>query len=892
MEEKRNEHTRRPRKKQKTWRRVLKGFFLSVFTLFLVGTCTAAMFAGIFLKYVETTVMPNVDVRAEDYTMKISSVVYYQDKESGEWTELQKVYGTENRIWVDFDQMPEHLWQAVVAIEDERFFQHEGVDWWRTGGAVVNMFVGMKNTFGGSTITQQLLKNITEDNDPYVNRKIREICRALEFEKNYTKEQILELYLNTIYLGQGCYGVQTAAEFYFGKDVSELSVAECASLIAITNNPSMYGPMYDIEITVTNSDGKKEVKTPRQLNKERQTNVLNKMGEVGRDGTKEDGFEPFLTEAEVKAAKAEILKFSDGSTSVDDIIAKANSGIPVNNWFVEQVIKDVAKDLAELKDVSIAAAQTMLNNGGYQIYTTMDYDIQKILESVYENRENLDVTSKQGEPLQSGMTVMDPYTGNVVGMVGCVGEKEGNLWTNYAVEKFQVGSSIKPLTCYAPALELGAITPATTFDNWPVRLYTSAENENGTPWPKNSPNTYTGWTTIAEGVRRSINTIAVQTVEALGCPEAFAFATEKLGLGLVAADMDVSPLGMGGLTHGLSTEEMAAAYSTFVNSGIYNSPKLYLEVKDANGETVLTNEGTTHVAMKETTAHFMNEMLKTAVNSGTGTAARISGMTVAGKTGTTNDNRARYFVGYTPYYVGAVWTGYRTNEKISYNGNPAITMWKLAMEQIHAELENKDFVKPSTGLEKVTICRDSGLLCSDACHADVRGDRALQVTVATGTAPTETCAMHVFRDYCTEGQCLATENCLPETIIQAGFLDYMRPEYFKEDGTRITCEDEVAILYYQEKAIGLHPDILEDGTEVYPEVIGCPVHVEYVPPIIVDPEDPFWEMPDPSDPDYDAEFWEGILGFEPDDNTPSEPQEPETDEPAQSLWDTLWNNLA
>ena len=185
-------------------------------------------------------------MNADDYTMNLSSIIYYQDKESGEWVEYQTVYGDENRIWVDFDQMPAALWQAAVAIEDHRFFEHEGVDWKRTLGATVNFFTQSQDTFGGSTLTQQVLKNMTQDNGNTVNRKVREIFRALEFEKNYTKEEILEYYLNTIYLGQGCYGVQTAAEFYFGKDVSELDVAECASLIAITNNPSIYGPMSTI----------------------------------------------------------------------------------------------------------------------------------------------------------------------------------------------------------------------------------------------------------------------------------------------------------------------------------------------------------------------------------------------------------------------------------------------------------------------------------------------------------------------------------------------------------------------------------------------------------------------------------------------------------------------
>ena len=342
--------SRRGEPRQRKRRGSIAGKIFGVFgTLVLIGICTAVMLAVIFMKYVETTVIPNVEVRAEDYSMQLRSIIYYQDKETGEWVEYQAIHGEQNRILVDFDQMPGALWQAAVAVEDKRFFEHEGVDWRRTGGAVVNMFIGMKDTFGGSTITQQLLKNMTEDNKPYVNRKIREIFRALEFEKNYTKEQILELYLNTIALGKGCYGVQTAAEYYFGKDVSELSVAECACLIAITNNPSMYGPMSTV--VVTKEDGTKV--TAREKNKERQEMILDLMAdpEVGLC---------YLTQEEADAAKKEVLHFTDGSTSADDIVNEATGGIKINSWFVDQVILDVSKDLAEELHMSVKGARLKL----------------------------------------------------------------------------------------------------------------------------------------------------------------------------------------------------------------------------------------------------------------------------------------------------------------------------------------------------------------------------------------------------------------------------------------------------------------------------------------------------------------------------------------------------
>lgn len=866
MEQENRRPARQPVREKKSKGGTVGKIAFSLFTLLLIGILTCGMIGVIFMRYVETNIRPIVQVNADDYTMNLSSIVYYHDDqvtENGGWVEYQTIHGLENRIWVDIEEMPDALWQAAVAIEDQRFFQHNGVDWWRTGGAVVNMFIGMKDTFGGSTLTQQVLKNMTKDNDGTVNRKVREIFRALEFEKNYTKAQILELYLNTIYLGKGCYGVQTAAQFYFGKDVSELTTAECACLIAITNNPSLYGPMYDV--TYTRDDG--TTVTPRELNKQRQENILNKMCDSKNEGIAGPGtleemngdpsaWGPFLTTEEAETAKKEVLHFTDGSTSADDIAAAAAGGIKINNWFVDQVIWDVSKDLAKKLEISEAEARILINNSGYRIYTTMDRRIQEIAESVYEDRSNLDVTSRGGQKIQSGITILDPYNGNILGIVGKIGTKQENLGYSCATAKRQPGSSIKPLTVYAPAIDSGKVTPATVFDDYPVQLL------NDKPWPKNSPNKYRGRVNVWTGLQHSINTIAVQTLQAVGVEDAYAFATEKLNLSLVPDDMGLSPLGMGGLTHGLNTVEMAAAFASFANMGIYNTPRTYLRVEDAEGNVILENESESHAAMQESTAYLMNQMLKNAVNAGTGTSARFSGMTIAGKTGTTSDNFDRYFVGYTPYYVAAVWTGYEKPEKISYSGNPAITMWKKVMQQVHEGLESKDFQKPSEGLETITVCADSGLRCTAACHADLRGDRAVTITVPKGTAPTEDCTMHVFRDYCTTGKCLATATCPQSTVTQVGVLDYERVNY----GPSIVAGDNAYILKSMEQAIGLQPTIAEDGTEVYPDIVGCPVHVGG----FVDPDLP---GVDPSDPNYIPPT-EGEGGTEHPSPNPDEPSTP------------------
>ena len=468
---------------------VVKWIFITLWTILLVGVCTALIGLHFFKEYIETVVVPNVEVRAEDYTMSLSSFIYYQDKETGAWKEFKNVHGAENRILVDFDQMSPYLWQAAVAIEDKRFFQHEGVDWRRTLFAVQELVLG-DGSQGGSTITQQVLKNMTGDDMPYVNRKVREIFRALEFEKNYTKQYILELYLNTIFLGQNCCGVQTAAQFYFGKDAKDLSLAESACIIAITNNPSLYGPMYDV--TYTRKDGTKI--TPRELNKERQELILDTMAK--EDVINPETGLPYITKAQAEAAKAEVLQFADGSTSADEIVEKATGKIEINSWFVDQVLRDVVQGLQDEYGITEKEAYTRLYNSGYHIYTTLDPKVQALAESIYEDRSNLDVTSRNGQQLQSAITILDPYTADIVAMVGKVGEKQENLGWNCATAKRQVGSSMKPLTAYAPALDAGVITQGSVFDNYPV------QELNGSPWPKNSSSPW-GWRRPTASPRRT-----------------------------------------------------------------------------------------------------------------------------------------------------------------------------------------------------------------------------------------------------------------------------------------------------------------------------------------------------------------------------------------------------
>ena len=776
--------------------RLIGWTFFLLFTLALIGVCTTGIFAKIFLTYVDTSLRPTLAVNLDDYTMDQTSIIYYHDntvEENGGWVEDQRLHGQENRIVVPYSEIPKAMVQATVAIEDERFYEHQGVDWRRTAGAVVNTLVGNRAVFGGSTITQQVLKNITEDNDPYINRKIREIFRALEFEKDHSKEEIMELYLNTIYFGKGCYGVQTAAQYYFGKDCRDLTVAECACLIAITNNPSRYGPMYNITIRLENADGTITETTPREENKRRQELILWQMysPDVGLC---------YLTESQYLAAKAEELQFIERTGTAAELAAAqaaAEGKSQYNSWFVDQVIREVSADLAAAMNIEQDSALKLLYRMGYRIYTTMDPKVQAIADAVYLDRSNLDITSRDGQQIRSAITIMDPSTGNIVAICGDIGPKEGNLVWSFASDPHQVGSSIKPLTCYAPALEVGVITPATALDDYPVMKL------EGSAWPKNTPAGYAGMTTVKNGVRVSKNTIAVRTLQLLGIENSFAFATEKLHLNLISNeqdaahnDMALSPLAMGGLTRGLTTIEMAGAYGAIANSGVYNKPKTYLRVEDSQGRIVLDNTGPGETVMRETTAWFMTDMLVTAIESGNASPAKFDGMHIAGKTGTTTDNFDRYFVGYTPYYVASVWTGFKSNAQINYSGNPAVTMWKKVMEQIHAGLEDKPFEKPENDIVTVQVCQDSGLLATSACRNEVRGNRTITVEMEAGTEPTETCGIHVFRKWCRAGHCIATRNCPRSSTTSVGLMQLERKSYsgvyasdaaYTTSGVRTTC---------------------------------------------------------------------------------------------------------
>ena len=625
-----------------------------VVTVLLVILTTTLLLACVFAFYVKTCLTEDIDISLSDYQLSESSIIYCET-EPGVYKELATLHGVENRIWVDLEDIPDYLVKALVAIEDHRFYTHKGVDWYRTVGAMFTLLTGGDDSFGGSTITQQLIKNVTGNKEVTVQRKLIEIFQALEFEKKYDKDEILEWYLNAVHFGEGCDGIYTAAEKYFGKEPSELTLAESASIVGIVNLPTYYSPFYSEE-----------------NNKERQETVLRRMYELG-----------YISYDEYEEAKNEQLVFTRSDNEVADQ--------EIYSYYVEAVIKDVTEDLMEQKGISQDTARQLLYNGGYRVYSCLDPYIQECVDNVYLDVENFPKPYRANDQqLQSAMVIMDPYTGEVVAMSGGVGEKTGNLVLNRATDALRApGSSFKPLAVYAPAIELGLITPSTLVNDAPREEVEMSQNQ----WyPNNSDFKYRGIIDIATGVRLSLNTVAAQVLDKLGLDASTNFLKNKLGItSLVPDDYNYASLALGELTNGISVLEMAQAYCTFDNSGIFTEARTYSRVTDAAGNIVLDNQPKTHVAMKSSTATNITSLLFSAANYGTGSESIFSGQAIAGKTGTSSYNWNRWFAGYTPYYVGVVWTGFDQPEQMYVYGNPAAQVWRRVMQQVHAGLEYKSF---------------------------------------------------------------------------------------------------------------------------------------------------------------------------------------------------------
>ena len=815
------------------WLRMLHKIWMALFaaakvvlgaaaTVLLIGVVCGFVLVGILADYLETDILPTASLVLEDYVLDSPSYVYSVNS-NGEIEILQELYASTDWKKAEYKEIPEALIHAAVAIEDKRFYEHQGVDWVTTIKAFANMFFGSE-TVGGSSITQQLIKNKTGEDSVTVQRKVLEFFRAALVEKNYDKSVIIEEYLNSIYLGQGCRGVKSAAEAYFGKELQSLTIAECASLISITNNPSLFNPYSDDVFTYAG-----EQMNGRQRNRHRQMLVLGEMLS-----------QEYITREEYDAAVAQELVFKSGISEKDTwvvceneecgyegvrstfregdngiICPVCNSAVQVTtnasqevySYFVDALLEDVARDMAAQDGItewnkSIRQDyMDRISRGGYNIYATIDTDVQAKVDATYKDLSKIPKT-KSAQQLQSAIVVIDNSTGDIVAMAGGVGDNKVHFGLNRATQStLQSGSSIKPLSVYAPGFEQGTLTPATVIKDLPMTY-----SDDG-PYPRNDDREYSYIRTIYSGIEDSVNAVAANTLQKIGVSYGFEFAKNVFGLSTLdqVEDMQVAALALGAQHYGVKVRDMASAFATFVNNGTYREGRLYTKVYDMKGNLILDNTQDSKVILSEKTANYMNYCLTNAVEHGTGYGADFYSVDIAGKTGTTSKSRDKWFCGYTGYYTAAVWCGYDTPETIylsNSSGNVAATLWKSVMKPVHEGLSNKK-VYDSSKMVAVNICMDSGMVATDACSHDPRGSRVQQIQLYPEDVPTGTCTKHVMVDFCVSSGCAANEYCLKLAAKDSGVV-------IEQKGLlKLTLNEMNEIL--AAKNYGLHAVYLKDN---------------------------------------------------------------------------------
>lgn len=795
-------HGKQPKKKKKKKKRGKLSKILLVLLLLFVVVVGGAVIGTVLGILKDTQTLNTDDVMPQSYT-----TIVYDDKGN----EVDKLYGSENREYVNLEEIPQDLQDAVVAIEDERFYEHGGIDIRGIFRAMVENIKSMSFKQGASTITQQLIKNEALSAEKSLVRKIKEQYLAINLEselkkqlgsKEAAKKYVLELYLNTIALSHGLNGVESASQYYFGKHVSDLTLAECASIAAITNNPSKYAP-----------------DTNPEYNKERQTLVLNKMLECG-----------FITQSEHTAAKAEDIY----ANLVCDDQKSDTDGEAKHNYFVEAMIDQLADDLQGLGYTS-AQAYKMIYNNGLEIHMTMDANMQNILDqtftddnmfppsdgmldvtylisvmdttketkdandtsnqSHYERKtsvrtqEEIDAFVKSvkdellddthvlvldnltvSKSLQSAMVIMDQSNGQVKAVVGGRGEKPGDSVFNRATQGLrQQGSAMKILASYAPAIDLGLLMPGSVIVDEPVQY--------GSWAPKNWQGRFFGPMTVREGIRDSMNILAVKTFMEVGAQKSFDYMT-SMGLEHLTEEDKAATTALGGLTQGVSVLEMTSAYATIANGGTYYQPVYYSVVYDHDGKVLIDNrkrEGDR--VLKETTAYLLTDMMKDVITGGTGTAARVPGMTIAGKTGTTNDSVDLTFYAYSPYYTAGIWMGYDNSKPMNdVSGSAHLKIWRHVMSKIHENLPDKDFTKPD-GIVSYSVCAATGDAPSSLCSQDYYGyTTSSDIAASDFKSSRKTCTAHQSFTICKESGHLAGENC-PE--------EYRVPVVLAVNGTQI-----------------------------------------------------------------------------------------------------------
>lgn len=666
--------------------------FFTMLRKLLVTVIMVCIFAGIILtvsavSYVIGIANEPLGIDLEAKSLNLTSFIYCENPETGKFEEYQTLYDTENRVWVDFDEIPKAMKDAIIAIEDKRFEEHNGVDWIRTGGAVLNLFTG-QDSYGGSTITQQLIKNVTLDNDVSLTRKIREIFRALKLEDEYNKDQILEAYLNVVNFGNNCQGVQAAAKLYFDKDISDCSIAECAAIAGITQNPSLWNPLVYPE-----------------NNKERREDVLYEMYNQGK--ITEVEYNDALEESE----NMEFVGFRYSDEDEDD-----DTDTQEWNWYIDVMFRDLRRDLAEKYNITEDAAEEKIYTEGLKIYCAMDIEMQEFMEDTA-----LSVSSfASDEDLQTAFTLVES-DGRIVGTVGSSDEREGKLLFDRANTPLQPGSSIKPVLPYPSAIEqeklnYSSLVEDQPYDKW---AYYNGQWHSG---PNNVYGYYNDYMTVADAIEWSSNAVAVRVLDLAGVSYCYDKATNGFGFENLDPEQDSVNLGglsLGGLSGGVTVREMASAYNYLITGGKYYEPYTYYYVTDQNDNIILDNRSNDGVQVySEETAGIMNRLLHYNVTTAQHTQAwraRVSGWDIIGKTGTSDEDKDSWFCGCSPYASLAVWTGYDEPQTITGNGSiNSITIFQKVMAEYLSDKKNINYELPET-IISARYCKDTGLLASSSC---------------------------------------------------------------------------------------------------------------------------------------------------------------------------------
>ena len=697
--------------------------------IFIISILVLLTFAGLVF-YVYSGINFERDERLFEGSQGFESTGFYA-KDGEEWI-LVETSGSLTKSYYSLDEISSYVKDGFVAVEDKEFYKHKGVNIKRTILAAINYITKSKRAFGASTITQQVVKNISGDNEFSLKRKLEEIIRAIHIERSYSKEEILEVYLNVIPMSDNIYGIGAAAKAYFGCEPSELTPEQAATLIGITNAPTAYSPYIN----------------PDACQRKRNV-VLSVM------------------------SNEEIINCNDYEDLINTplkVIPREERSDRIDSWFVERVIDEVCFDLEAQYDISYSAARLMLLGGGYKVYTTMNIRAQAILEDYFEDEDNFPKEIKDG--LNYAMTITDSESGNLVAIVGSTGEKKGNRLLNHALIPHIPGSVLKPVALYAPLIDQGRINWASVLDDVPVSF--TSENGEYREYPKNSPEVYDGLTTVKDALCRSKNTIAVRLCNMLGSEKVFHLLRDAFGIDTLVekdgniTDIATSPMALGQLSRGVSLLKLTECFSVFTGDGKMRQATSYYKVVDYNEKLLIEKKKEEKIIFKSTTAKIMNQLLMTVVNEGTAKSITLKDkVNTAGKTGTSGGSKDKLFVGYTPYFTAGIWCGYDKSDKaIGALSKSHLKIWDEIMCLIHDDsiIKEKNLEFSTDGLLYLPYCKDSGKGYSSKCIFDPRGERLEYGYFTEDNHPLGNCDRHVLCYYDTLTKGIASSMCSNEDL--------------------------------------------------------------------------------------------------------------------------------